>query len=192
MGMMVESGLAKSLSEWFVSFSTSETLPLFTFWSAGLLNILIPSGGDQWAVQSQVMLPAAIELKADLTRVAMAVAWGDAWTNLIQPFWALPALAIAGLKAKDVMGFCLIVLIVSGVVISTGCCGLEDHRDATLSRASPPAALGRLPFPAPLVQVCGAVASGPASAKALMAAQAASIWTILGNRSSGTSKRRAL
>jgi short-chain fatty acids transporter len=50
----------------------------------------------------------------------MAVAWGDAWTNLIQPFWALPALAIAGLKAKDVMGFCLIVLIVSGVVISTG------------------------------------------------------------------------
>jgi short-chain fatty acids transporter len=120
MGMMVESGLAKSLSEWFVSFSTADTLPLFTFWSAGLLNILIPSGGGQWAVQSQVMLPAAMELKADLNRVAMAVAWGDAWTNLIQPFWALPALAIAGLKAKDVMGFCLIVLIVSGVVISAG------------------------------------------------------------------------
>jgi short subunit fatty acids transporter len=59
MGMMVESGLAKSLSEWFVSFSTADTLPLFTFWSAGLLNILIPSGGGQWAVQSQVMLPAA-------------------------------------------------------------------------------------------------------------------------------------
>jgi short-chain fatty acids transporter len=120
MGMMVESGLAKSLSEWFVSFSTADTLPLFTFWSAGLLNILIPSGGGQWAVQSQVMLPAAMELKADLTRVAMAVAWGDAWTNLIQPFWALPALAIAGLKAKDVMGFCLIVLFVSGAVISAG------------------------------------------------------------------------
>jgi short-chain fatty acids transporter len=66
------------------------------------------------------MLPAAMELKADLNRVAMAVAWGDAWTNLIQPFWALPALAIAGLKAKDVMGFCLIVLIVSGIVISAG------------------------------------------------------------------------
>jgi short-chain fatty acids transporter len=64
--------------------------------------------------------PKGEELKADLTRVAMAVAWGDAWTNLIQPFWALPALAIAGLKAKDVMGFCLIALIVSGVVISTG------------------------------------------------------------------------
>ncbi len=120
MGMMVESGLAKSLSEWFISFSTADTLPLFTFWSAGLLNILIPSGGGQWAVQSQVMLPAAIALQADLPRTAMAVAWGDAWTNLIQPFWALPALAIAGLKAKDVMGFCLIVLIVTGVVVSLG------------------------------------------------------------------------
>jgi len=120
MGMMVGSGLARSLSEWFVSFSTPATLPLFTFWSAGLLNILIPSGGGQWAVQSQVMLPAAQALQADLSKTAMAVAWGDAWTNLIQPFWALPALAIAGLKAKDVMGFCLIVLIVSGVVISAG------------------------------------------------------------------------
>ena len=120
MGMMVESGVAKSLSEWFVSFSSAETLPLFTFWSASLLNILIPSGGGQWAVQSQVMLPAAIALQADLPRTAMAVAWGDAWTNLIQPFWALPALAIAGLKAKDVMGFCLIVLIVTGVVVSLG------------------------------------------------------------------------
>ena len=120
MGMMVDSGLARSFSEWFVSFSSAGTLPLFTFWSAGLLNVLIPSGGGQWAVQSQVMLPAALELNADLAKTAMAVAWGDAWTNMIQPFWALPALAIAGLKARDIMGFCLIVLVVSGVVISAG------------------------------------------------------------------------
>jgi short-chain fatty acids transporter len=50
----------------------------------------------------------------------MAVAWGDAWTNLLQPFWALPVLAIAGLKAKDIMGFCLIQLFVTGVIISIG------------------------------------------------------------------------
>ncbi|WP_119679355.1 short-chain fatty acid transporter [Indioceanicola profundi] len=120
MGMMVGSGLAQDLSAWFVSISTADTLPLFTFWSAGLLNILIPSGGGQWAVQSQVMLPAAIELQADLARTSMAIAWGDAWTNMIQPFWALPALAIAGLRAKDIMGYCLIILLVSGVVISLG------------------------------------------------------------------------
>ena len=46
----------------------------------------------------------------------MAIAWGDAWTNLIQPFWALPALAIAGLGVRDIMGYCAIALILSGVV----------------------------------------------------------------------------
>ena len=59
-------------------------------------------------------------LGCDPAKVAMAVAWGDAWKNMIQPFWALPALAIAGLKAKDIMGFCVIVLVVSGVVIGLG------------------------------------------------------------------------
>ena len=59
-------------------------------------------------------------LGSDPAKVAMAVAWGDAWTNMIKPFWALPALAIAGLKAKDIMGFCVIVLVVSGVVIGLG------------------------------------------------------------------------
>ncbi|MEM9814607.1 MAG: TIGR00366 family protein, partial [Pseudomonadota bacterium] len=42
------------------------------------------------------------------------------WTNMIQPFWALPALAIAGLSARDIMGFCVITLLVSGVVLLTG------------------------------------------------------------------------
>lgn len=120
MGMMVGSGLARSLSEAFVAVSTAATLPLWTFLSAGLLNIFIPSGGGQWAVQSQVMLPAAQALQADVARTAMAVAWGDAWTNMVQPFWALPALAIAGLTAKDIMGFCLVVLVISGVIIGLG------------------------------------------------------------------------
>ncbi|WP_372624802.1 short-chain fatty acid transporter [Arsukibacterium sp.] len=118
MAMMVQSGLAQSMSQWFVSFATAETLAFWSFISAGIVNIFVPSGGGQWAVQAPIMLPAAIELGADVSRVAMAVAWGDAWTNLIQPFWALPVLAIAGLKAKDIMGFCLLQLIISGVIIS--------------------------------------------------------------------------
>ena len=65
-----------------------------------------------------MVLPAAAELGADISRIAMAVAWGDAWTNLIQPFWALPVLAIAGLKAKDIMGFCIVQLIITGVFIA--------------------------------------------------------------------------
>lgn len=120
MGMMIGSGLAASLSTGFVAISNETTLPLFTFISAGIVNVFVPSGGGQWAVQAPVMIPAATALNVDLARVSMAVAWGDAWTNMIQPFWALPALAIAGLRAKDIMGFCLIVLFVSGVVIGLG------------------------------------------------------------------------
>ncbi len=47
----------------------------------------------------------------------MSVAWGDSWTNMIQPFWALPALGIAGLSARDIMGYCVISLIISGVIV---------------------------------------------------------------------------
>lgn len=117
MAIMVESGLAETLSKSFIAFATTETLPLWSFLSAGVLNMFVPSGGGQWAVQAPVMLPAAEALGADIPRVAMAVAWGDAWTNLLQPFWALPVLAIAGLKAKDIMGYCLIQLLITGVVI---------------------------------------------------------------------------
>ncbi|MFD1480722.1 short-chain fatty acid transporter [Paracoccus nototheniae] len=117
MAIMVESGLAASLSEWFVSISTAQTLPFWSFIAAGIVNVFVPSGGGQWAVQAPVMLPAAAALGADLPRVAMAVAWGDAWTNLLQPFWALPMLGIAGLKARDIMGFCVIHLVVVGAVI---------------------------------------------------------------------------
>ena len=65
----------------------------------------MPSGVGQWAVQAPVMIPAGLELKVDLARISMAVAWGDAWTNMIQPFWALPALAIAGLRARTSWAF---------------------------------------------------------------------------------------
>ncbi|BBU59501.1 hypothetical protein KU6B_57660 (plasmid) [Mameliella alba] len=120
MGMMVGSGLAVTLSEAFVSISSAETLPFFTFLSAGIVNMFVPSGGGQWAVQAPIMLEASAALGVSPARTAMAVAWGDTWTNLVQPFWALPALAIAGLSAKDIMGYCLIVLVVTGVVLGLG------------------------------------------------------------------------
>jgi short-chain fatty acids transporter len=83
------------------------------------VNLFVPSGGGQWAVQAPVILPAAEALGADMARVVMAVAWGDGWTNLLQPFWALPMLGVAGLKAKDIMGFCLIHLFITGAIIGT-------------------------------------------------------------------------
>lgn len=120
MAIMLQSGLAATISEWIVSFATAKTLPFWTFMSAGLVNIFVPSGGGQWAVQSTVVIETVKMLDADMARAAMAVAWGDAWTNMLQPFWALPLLAIAKLKARDIMGFCMMQLVVSGIIISIG------------------------------------------------------------------------
>lgn len=126
MGMMTftpEAGgtsVAAVISDFFVSISNETTFPLFTFLSAGIVNFFVPSGGGQWAVQGPIMMPAGLKLGVDPSLTGMAIAWGDAWTNMIQPFWALPALGIAGLSARDIMGYCLITLFFVGIVVCGG------------------------------------------------------------------------
>lgn len=126
MGMMVgvsaTTGVsfAGYISQVFVSISNQTTYPLFTFLSAGIVNFFVPSGGGQWAVQAPIMMPAGVALGVDNAKTAMAIAWGDAWTNMIQPFWALPALGIAKLGARDIMGYCLVILLYSGIIIGLG------------------------------------------------------------------------
>ena len=112
--------LGTVVSEAFINISTSTTYPLYTFLCAAILNMFVPSGGGHWAIQAPIMFAAGEALNVDHGLTGMAIAWGDAWTNLIQPFWALPALAIAKLNAKDIMGVCLIDLVVSGIIIIGG------------------------------------------------------------------------
>ena len=125
MGMMTGASaegvsLASVISNFFVNISTVKTFPLFTFLSAGIVNLFVPSGGGQWVVQGPIMMPAGLEIGVDPAKTAMCIAYGDSWTNMIQPFWALPALGLAKLGARDIMGYTLIVLIVSGLVIGVG------------------------------------------------------------------------
>ena len=125
MGLMVAKNadgvcLAGIISDFFVRISTTVTFPLWTFLSAGVVNFFVPSGGGQWAVQGPIVMPASATLGVEAGRAAMAIAWGDQWTNMIQPFWALPALGVAGLKAKDIMGYLVIVLVFTGVVACLG------------------------------------------------------------------------
>jgi short-chain fatty acids transporter len=109
--------ISTQVTEFFVNSASADSFPIFAFLSAGLVNVFVPSGGGQFAVQGPVMIPAGVELGVKPAVTAMAVAWGDAWTNMIQPFWALPLLGIAGLDARAIMGYCLIVLAVSGAII---------------------------------------------------------------------------
>ncbi len=125
MGIMVGKSadglsLAGAISNLCISISNQYTFPLLTFLSAGIVNVFVPSGGGQWAVQAPIMMPAGQALGVSPAITGMAIAWGDAWTNLIQPFWAIHALAIAKLGAKDIMGYCLVNLIATGLIICAG------------------------------------------------------------------------
>ena len=111
MGLIADSGLGALIVGGFAAVANAETLPIWTFFSAGFLNLFIPSAGGQWAVQGPIVTEAAIQLGADIPRVAMSVTVGEVWTNAIQPLYAVPVLAIAGLHIRDIMGYCVIALL---------------------------------------------------------------------------------
>ncbi len=109
--------LGKTIASGLISIATPKTFSLFTVLSTAFCTIFIPSGGGEWALQAPIIMPAASHLGISSSIAAMAISWGDAWASMIQPFWALPALAIAGLGARDIMGFCIIDLFYTGIII---------------------------------------------------------------------------
>ncbi|MCI3206064.1 MULTISPECIES: TIGR00366 family protein [Pandoraea] len=117
---MDHSGLAGVITNWFIEIANAHTFPLLAFLSSAVINFAVPSGGGHWVVQGPFVMPAAQALHADLGKAAMAIAYGEAWTNMAQPFWALPALAIAGLGVRDIMGYCVTALLFSGVIFVAG------------------------------------------------------------------------
>lgn len=120
MGMMAGSGLVDTISEGFVAISSSETLPFWGFLASMVINFFTPSAGGHWAVQGPFMIEAANAMGADLGKVAMSVQWGNAWQDIIQPMWLLPALAISGLGIRDIMGYNVIAFLWVGLVLGTG------------------------------------------------------------------------
>ena len=116
LALMQTSGLIENISDFFIDISTKKTLPIYTFFSAGLVNMFVPSGGGQWALQGPIILRAALELDMSLSKIILALAYGDQITNMLQPFWALPLLSITGLKARDILPYTL-MLMLAGIFI---------------------------------------------------------------------------
>jgi short-chain fatty acids transporter len=88
-------------------------LDLVVFLSAAVVNMFVPSGGGQWAVQGPIVAQAAQGLHLSVSRAVMGLAWGDQWSNMLQPFWALPLLGITGLRARDILGYSLAIMLLS-------------------------------------------------------------------------------
>ena len=114
MGIMTDTGLINILANKISEISSAETLGFYSFLSGGLVNMFIPSGGGQWAVQGPVMIEAAENLKVEPFIIVLGVAYGDQWTNMIQPFWTIPLLAIAGLHMRQIMGYTFVIFLVTG------------------------------------------------------------------------------
>ena len=113
LGMMQGTGLAGIISDWFTSIATPETLSFFAFLCAGLVNMFIPSGGGQWAVQGPIFIEAGQNLGVDPSIIVLAISYGDQWTNMIQPFWTIPLLAIAGLHMRQIMGYTFVIFLLT-------------------------------------------------------------------------------
>ena len=120
MGIMKSTGMVTMISDAFIAVATETTLPIFTFFSAGLVNIFVPSGGGQWAIQGPIVIESALSLGVPLPKAIMALAYGDQVTNMLQPFWALPLLGITKLKAKEILPYTLILMVVGSVVYILG------------------------------------------------------------------------
>lgn len=122
--VLIQSGLADKITNIIVQMATETTFPLFTFLISGFINLFIPSAGSQFTATAGFIIPAAQELGVEIPRAILAITYGDIWTNLIQPFWALlyyPILAAGTrLTVRDFLGYCLPILLAVGIIWGVG------------------------------------------------------------------------
>ncbi|MHC4976416.1 MAG: short-chain fatty acid transporter [Planctomycetota bacterium] len=115
MGMMHESGLTQQLADGIASLGNETTLPVFTFVSAGVVNMFVPSGGGQWGVQGPIVVQGAVDGGIPVAKMVMSLAYGDQLTNMLQPFWALPLLAVTGVRARDIVGYTAVLMVIASI-----------------------------------------------------------------------------
>lgn len=114
-GVMARSGLAAALAGWLARVATPFSFPAIALMIGGLLNLFIPSGGGEWLTIGETITSAGMELGVPPGKFIIAYCAGDAWTNLFNPFWAIPLLGITQIKARDMFGYCITLMILASV-----------------------------------------------------------------------------
>jgi short-chain fatty acids transporter len=110
-GIMTGTGLVATITEALLSLASADSFPVIAWVTAAALNLFIPSGGGEWAVVGGPMMLAGAELGIPHGQTIAAYSAGDAHTNLLNPFWALPLLAITGLRARDMFGYAITMML---------------------------------------------------------------------------------
>jgi short-chain fatty acids transporter len=120
MGMIKYSGFLEDLGMFLANTSSAETIPLLSFFSAAIVNLFIPSGGGQWAIQGPILMESAMKMGIDPSGIVLSFAYGDQLTNMLQPFWALPLLSITGISAKDILKYTVYFFLCGLLVFGMG------------------------------------------------------------------------
>lgn len=111
-GLMTLTPLGTWLGSLFVRVASTESFPLLVYVYSALMNLFVPSGGSKWLIEAPFLLPAAEQLGVSVTTTLLAYSYGDSTTNLIQPFFAIPILAVTRLRFGDVVGYTFLVALV--------------------------------------------------------------------------------
>lgn len=110
-GIITYTELNARLAHFIVGISTRTSFPPLVAAYSAVLGVFVPSGGSKWVIEAPYVLQAAHDLHAHLGWTVAVYNLGEALANLIQPFWMLPTLALLGLKARDVMGYTILVFL---------------------------------------------------------------------------------
>ena len=108
-GLMQNTELGPWLGESFARIGTTESFPFLVYVYSGIMNLFVPSGGSKWLIEAPYLIPAGESLGISPVTTLLAYCYGDSTTNLIQPFFAIPILAVTRMRFGDVVGYTLLV-----------------------------------------------------------------------------------
>ena len=110
--------LGKWLGDLFANVATTSVYPWVVYVYSGVMNLFVPSAGSKWMIEAPFLLPAAQQLDVSVVTTLLAYAYGDSTTNLIQPFFAIPILAVTRMRVGDIVGYTFLVAFICFLVCS--------------------------------------------------------------------------
>lgn len=110
-GLLQFGGLGKWLGDVFANFATQTTYPFIVYVYSGFMNLFVPSAGSKWMIEAPFLIPAGETLDVSVITILIAYMYGDSTTNLIQPFFAIPILAVTRLRFGDIVGYTFMVAV---------------------------------------------------------------------------------
>ncbi|WP_231391300.1 short-chain fatty acid transporter [Megasphaera vaginalis (ex Srinivasan et al. 2021)] len=119
-GIMKYTGLVDTIAAWVITLSNASTFPAIAAILTGFISYFIPSGGSKWIIEAPFLIPAGQALGIPNPQTIIAYMFGGDLVALIQPFFAVPFMAVCGLEFKDFVGYSFVAFIILGIIMVLG------------------------------------------------------------------------